>query len=161
MRYIESPTRYQRYLSQPSIFLAGGISGCPDWQQDMTHLLADTLWAVLNPRRSHWTMDADAHTQIAWEHHHLRVADAVLFWFPCETLCPIVLYELGAWSMTDKALYVGTHPNYARRLDVVEQTALVRPDITVVDTLEALAHQAQSALSRYQNMRSDLRTDRR
>ena len=82
--------------------------------------------------------------QIEWEHRHLHRADALLFWFPCETLCPIALYELGAWSMTGKPLCVGTHPDYPRRLDVEVQTRLARPDIRVVSSLEDLAGQARA-----------------
>lgn len=68
----------------------------------------------------------------------LRDADAILFWFPCETLCPITLYELGAWSMSDKPLFVGVHPAYQRRQDVEIQTRLARPDVAVTDLLAAL-----------------------
>lgn len=83
-----------------------------------------------------------ADAQIRWEHHHLNTASAILFWFPCETLCPIVLYELGAWSYRNiKPLFVGTHPDYQRRQDVVIQTHLVRPEITVVFSLDDLAEQ--------------------
>src|SRR5207302_501959 len=77
--------------------------------------------------------------QIAWEYHHLRQADAVLFWFPCETLCPITLYELGAMSMTAKPLFVGAHPVYPRRHDVEIQLRLARPEVAVVYDLAQLA----------------------
>jgi hypothetical protein len=37
-----------------------------------------------------------------------------MFWFPCETLCPITLYELGAWTVlapqTGTKLFVGACP---------------------------------------------------
>ena len=74
----------------------------------------------------------------------LRVADAILFWFPQETLCPIVLYELGAWSMSGKTIFVGVHPAYSRRQDVEIQTGLVRPEVNVVYSLEELAAQVMS-----------------
>jgi hypothetical protein len=77
--------------------------------------------------------------QIEWEHRHLRRATAIVFWFPHETLCPITLYELGAWSQTTKPLLIGTHMEYAKRLDVIHQTRLSRPDIaTIHDSLSAL-----------------------
>ena len=38
--------------------------------------------------------------------------------------------------MTNKPLFVGAHPNYARRQDVEIQTSLVRPDIQIVYSLE-------------------------
>jgi hypothetical protein len=71
----------------------------------------------------------------------LHRADAISFWFPCETLCPITLYELGAWSRQDKPIFVGTHPDYKRRLDVQIQTELARPEIQVVHTLSGLANE--------------------
>ena len=53
----------------------------------------------------------------------------------------IVLYELGAWSMTMKPIFVGVDPEYIRRADVEVQTGLARPEVLVVHSLEALAGQ--------------------
>jgi hypothetical protein len=129
----------------PSLFLAGGITGCPDWQSQVVPLLAEQPLTLLNPRRTNFPIhDPSASVQqIEWEHRHLHRASAILFWFPCETLCPITLYELGAWSMTSKPLFVGTHSDYRRRLDVVVQTWLARPTIEVASSLEALADQVK------------------
>jgi len=131
-----------------SVFLAGGITGCPDWQQDMRKLLQDTDLILFNPRRANFPIGdpGAALEQIAWEHYHLRTASAILFWFPRETLCPIVLYELGAWSMADKPIFVGVHPDYPRRKDVEIQTQLVRPEVKVVYSLEDLAQQVRKGL---------------
>jgi hypothetical protein len=141
MQYIEALQRYSG--KEPSLFLAGGITGCPDWQQDMVEQLKDTSLVLFNPRRVSFPI-ADknaAKVQIAWEHAHLRKATAISFWFPCETLNPIVLYELGAWSMTNKKLFVGCHPAYQRIQDVRIQTSLVRPDVTISTSLEELARE--------------------
>lgn len=139
MYYLEAPRELERSLA--SVFLAGGITNCPNWQQEMVELLRDTDLILLNPRRVNFPIgDPSAATeQIAWEYNHLRKATTILFWFPCETLCPIVLYELGAWSMTDKPIFVGVHPEYSRRQDVEIQTRLVKPDVEVVYSLENLA----------------------
>jgi len=141
MQYIECPKTYEGI--EPSLFLAGGITDCPDWQYEISMALRDSDWIVLNPRRYEFPIhDPNASQfQIRWEFDHLRKASAILFWFPCETLCPIVLYELGAWSMTTKPLFVGVHPEYKRIQDVKIQTRLVRPDVQVVYSLEALAKQ--------------------
>lgn len=40
MTYIEAPTNWQRDGS-PAIFLAGGITGCPDWQAEAAKTLSD------------------------------------------------------------------------------------------------------------------------
>src|SRR5262249_8534497 len=127
MRVVMAPEEWTG--QQRSLFLAGGISGCGGWQSRVGGLRAAPGLAPLNPRRANstWHDPNAAEEQIRWEFRHLRKASGVLFWFPCETLCPIALYELGAWSMTDKPLFVGAHPEYARRLDLLIQTGLVRP----------------------------------
>ncbi|MEO1378678.1 MAG: hypothetical protein AAFW70_31365, partial [Cyanobacteria bacterium J06635_10] len=71
----------------------------------------------------------------------------ILFWFPQESICPITLYELGSWSMTDKPLFIGIHPNYPRRRDVEIQTGFVRPEINIVYSLEDLAEQILQELA--------------
>ena len=145
MRHIRSPAEY--HGSEPSVFLAGGISGCPDWQAEMVRLLKDVSWTLINPRRSRIDL-ADqkvALEQIEWEHRHLRRAKLILFWFPQETICPITLYELGAWTMTSKPLCIGVHPEYPRRFDVEVQTRLTRPELQIVHSLEELAAAVQAA----------------
>ena len=125
-----------------SLFIGGGITDCPDWQADVVKMLVDTNLTLINPRRKAWNMDtADSESikQINWEDWHLRQSEFIMFWFPCETLCPITLFELGKYLMTDKKLFVGTHPDYKRRLDVIIQTGHIR-DITIHDSLEGLVN---------------------
>jgi len=146
MRYIESPKIYtEEGLSLPakSLFLAGGISGCENWQSRMVLHLTDVPIVIFNPRRKDFPIDDPkaAQAQIEWEYEYLRKASMILFWFPSETLCPIVLYELGAWSMTDKKIFVGVHPEYKRRQDVEIQTKLVRPFVDIVCDLGTLSEQ--------------------
>jgi hypothetical protein len=142
MRYVESPEMPEN-INAKSIFLAGGITDCPDWQQEMVKYLDHYPITVFNPRRTDFPIHDPraAEAQIAWEHNFLRVASAISFWFPCETLCPIVLYELGAWSMQRKPIFVGVHPQYPRRQDVEIQTKLVRPKVVIVYDLLSLARQ--------------------
>ena len=97
MHYVEALTEYEPgHL--PAVFLAGGITACSGWQQEIVAHLHDLPVVILNPRRANFPIDdpTAAPQQIEWEHRHLRKADAIAFWFPCETLCPITLYELGA-----------------------------------------------------------------
>jgi hypothetical protein len=132
-----------------TLFLAGGISGCPNWQDDMISLLDGVDVVLFNPRREDFdTSDASATVkQIKWEHEYLEAANMILFWFPCETMCPITLYELGKWTRSDKKIFVGVHPEYQRRIDVIEQTSLERPDVVVVDSIESLAVQVITYLA--------------
>ena len=139
---VEAPD--EREPAGPSLFLGGGISGCPDWQAEVVRIIAELAerpLTIFNPRRANFPIHnpSAAEAQIRWEHRYLRKASAILFWFPKETLCPITLYELGAWSMTDKPLAVGVHPEYARRIDVEIQTKLARPDVSVAYDLRSLA----------------------
>ena len=78
MIYVPPTIEYEG--NQPSVFLAGGISGCEVWQQHMTEMLAGSDLAVFNPRRAKYPakdFDADRQ-QIAWEYRHLRRATARL-----------------------------------------------------------------------------------
>jgi len=146
MQYIEALTTYIDNQAQRSVFLAGGISGCYDWQADVSQMLAETSLVVLNPRRANFPINdpSQSQLQIQWEHEHLRKASAILFWFPPETLCPITLYELGTWSNSQKPIFIGVHPNYQRRIDVEIQTRLIRPDIIIVYSIPHLVDQLKA-----------------
>ena len=78
----------------------------------------------------------------------MEQCQGVSFWFPEETLCPITLYELGKIAMSNKVMFVGTHPNYKRRFDVIKQLQLVRPEIKVTDNLVDLAKTVSNYLRR-------------
>lgn len=141
---IEAPAEYDG--PGPSVFLAGGISGTFDWQAQIIKSLERLPLVLLNPRRTNypWHEPSAAAAQIEWEFRHLRRATAVLFWFPPETLCPIALFELGGRVLVpDQVLFVGTHPDYARRLDVEIQLRLARPEVRVVSREGELARQVE------------------
>ena len=142
MEYIESPDYYSK-TEEMAVFLAGGITDCPDWQSEMVTLLKDIHVVLLNPRRKDFPIDDPnaSKEQIRWEFEHLRKADVIIFWFPKESICPIALYELGAWCMTYKPIFIGVDTSYQRRVDIEEQTSLVRPEIQIVYSLNELAQQ--------------------
>lgn len=137
--YCEAQTRYDG--TEPAVFLAGGITGCPDWQAEARRELDPLPIAILNPRMANFPIHdpGAAPAQIAWEFEHLRRADVILFWFPDSgpVVQPIVLYELGAHATSGKPIAVGCDPGYARRVDVVLQLGHIRPDVVVRDTLGA------------------------
>ena len=141
MKYIEAPDI--AYGSQPSIFLAGGISGCSNWQNELVEMLKDTPLTIYNPRRENFPMGdlEEGKKQIEWEYQHLRKSWFVSFWFPCETLNPITLFELGTVCSGDKIVFVGCHPDYKRRFDVEQQLKLRRPEVEVVYSIDSLAKQ--------------------
>jgi hypothetical protein len=107
------------------VFLAGGITGCPDWQAEIADLLRDTDLVLCNPRQPSFdvTDPRGAEKQIAWEVDHLRACDVKLFWFPDSGTVPqpIALFELGYAAGSGKRLVVGCDPNYCRRYDVEQQ----------------------------------------
>lgn len=146
MEYIEALGEWDKSSNQLAVFLAGGITGCPDWQKELTELLKDTNCIVLNPRRKNFPInDPDAaRLQIQWEFDRLREADIVSFWFSSEGVQPIVMYELGAWSMSTKPIVVGIEPGFWRGQDVYIQTALARPDVRIVNNLQDLAGQIRA-----------------
>lgn len=125
-----------RHPRKAHVFLAGGISNCPDWQSEAEIMLSTYTGVAFNPRRPGELDPAQAEEQIEWEFKALEVSETVLFWFPKETLCPITLFELGVWSHSSKKIYVGAEPEYSRRIDVVKQMQLARPEITVYASLE-------------------------
>ncbi len=141
MKYVEALQEYDG--KEKSIFMAGPITHAPDWQSSIVELLKDTDLVLLNPRRKDFPINdlAAAEEQVRWEYEHLRKASAISFWFSRETSSPIVLYELGAWSMKDKPIFVGIDIGYLRRADVEIQTRLARPEVKIVYSMEALADQ--------------------
>jgi len=141
MKYIECPEEYEG--NGKSLFLAGGISNCSNWQSELVKMLDKEDMILINPRRKNFSvgdrkMEMD---QIKWEHDHLIKSSAISFWFAQETLCPITLYELGKASSGRKKIFIGVHPEYARKRDVEIQTGLIRPEINVVYSLDDLAGQ--------------------
>lgn len=141
MRYIECPEIFEG--KERSLFLAGGISGCENWQTKLVKLLENTDLTLLNPRRKHFPTDSPniEEEQITWEHNHLAKTNAVSFWFPKETLCPITLFELGKCLGKGKRVFIGVNPKYLRKKDVEIQTRLVRPGVKIVYSIEELAEQ--------------------
>ena len=150
MEYIESPENFVKTYDSKALFLAGGITNCPDWQSEIVDLLRSSDIAILNPRRKKFSIDNQGASkeQIRWEFEHLRISDMILFWFPKESICPIALYELGAWCMTDNPLLIGVERQYERKIDIEEQTALIRPGIKIVYSLNDLAGQVMDYLER-------------
>jgi len=126
-QYIEAPNGFKELL-RPHLFLAGGITGCPDWQHQVSHALVTRGFkgTILNPRRANFPIEdpSAAKEQITWEYEALRLADVILFWFPKEQIQPIALFELGRWSFSGKRLVVGRDPEYPRRQDIDIQMEL-------------------------------------
>jgi hypothetical protein len=146
--YLEAPNGFEsRMIGSKLLFIAGGISGCPNWQQELVdslgHLLEDRSLTIINPRRENFDINnsAAAYEQIHWEYYWLNKADMISYWFAKETIQPIVLYELGRFINTTKPIFIGYHTKYPRKQDVVFQTKLARPNFLFAHSLEELAKQ--------------------
>jgi len=137
---VYTPQKNQEVIMKPesSIFLAGGISNCPDWQSKIIPLFKDTDVTLFNPRRPfiNFLSEEESSFQIEWEVKYLTLCHKILFWFPKESICPITLFELGMYS--DKNIFIGVEKGYTRSYDVKKQMELARSDIEIVDSLETL-----------------------
>lgn len=144
--YVEAPEVLQPD-GKPVVFLAGGITGCPDWQSYAAFVLLESPSPVVvcNPRRVNFPIeDPDASKgQIDWEYRHLHLPNTLtMMWFPeCNpkvTTQPIAMYEMGAAAEGGRPLLVGADEKYPRARDVKFQLALARPEISVVSKLDEL-----------------------
>jgi hypothetical protein len=147
IQFVTSPEEVK--IKYPiKLFLAGDISGCPDWQneimerlfndsEDKTHdYLCNVI--VFNPRREHFPIHIkeESERQIVWEFNRLKEADIIAFWFSRGSLNPISLYELGKWgNSSNKSIIVGIDDEYERKFDVEVQTRLARPEVKIVYNL--------------------------
>jgi len=144
MIYIECPNKTD--LTKKSLFLAGGISGCRNWQAEVVAHTQSIDFILYNPRREHFddTSQDITEEQITWEEEMMRKADFIAFYFCRETLCPITLYELGVYNMTKKPIVIGMDQDYSRRLDVEIQTKLKRPEVEIVYGTQNLINSIKS-----------------
>jgi hypothetical protein len=157
MRLITAPDKTiilkRRFEAKEYVFVAGGISNCHDWQAEFIKHFENEgdYLTLINPRRYDFdiTNPSMSEEQIEWEYKRIQESEIMVFWFPHETLCPITLYELGAAVHSNKVLFVGCHPEYKRKFDVVKQLSLVRPEIKVCFSVDDLAGQLKYYLSEY------------
>lgn len=152
-RYVEAPHYCDSAdccdSAGPSLYLAGGITDCPDWQADAVDLLDGEQMVVFNPRRRSFCVadSSAAADQVRWEHDHLKRADVVMFWFSeGPSPQPIALYELGAMAASGKQIVVGVHRDYLRRTDVRLQLDLARPGLEVHTNLATTTEAAVARL---------------
>ena len=136
IKVFEAPNLYNNsiHLGSDKLFLAGGITNCPDWQSEAIQILKEKDKEylmnvfVLNPRRQNFPIDDPnaAMEQIAWEYKYLEKSNIILFWFSSGSLNPIVLYELGMWGNSknakNKKIFIGCDKEYSRIQDVTIQT---------------------------------------
>ena len=132
-----------------SVFLAGGITNCPNWQKEVIEGLSNTNLTVLNPRRDLFPIhDPNAsEEQIKWEFEALEKCDIFSMYFAdADSDQPICMYELGrniarmqmrfpnSWI---RRIIITADPEYRRFEDVLIQTKLATDNkIYVESTLQ-------------------------
>ena len=142
-----SPGNYELSNQDILVFLAGGITDCPDWQTEVINRLREIdedpedpgvldHLIIFNPKRENFPIDdpSAAATQISWEFQWLERADIFSMYFANSTSDqPICMYELGRniprMQMrfpTDwvNRIVVSIEQGYKRENDVMIQTKL-------------------------------------
>lgn len=136
------------------VFLAGGISGCRNWQEEVIDKLGAMMplypalkrAVLINPRNPEFDVDDPgmAFEQIKWEHDWLSRADIVSYFFDnSESLQPITLYELGKWA-NKKQSVITVCNGYKRQSDVYIQTTLDGLYCGMYDPEDAIDQHARS-----------------
>ncbi|MEE9215618.1 MAG: nucleoside 2-deoxyribosyltransferase domain-containing protein [Thermodesulfobacteriota bacterium] len=150
MYYIEAIEESKK-TPKPYIFLAGGITNCPDWQQEVRKGLEDLEFSLFNPRRENFPINkpSASYYQIKWEYNRLQLSDLITYWFAKETIQPIVLYELGKFMDSNYDILIGIHPEYPRKQDVEIQTGLARPEFKFVYSLNDHIQQIRDYIINY------------
>lgn len=149
MKVITAPTEYKLQDGEISVFLAGGITNCPNWQNDIINRLdkfCSNRLVVFNPRRDNFPINDNnaAYQQIEWEFNALEKADIFSMYFSGGVSDqPICMYELGRnivrmqmrypcdWQ---KRIIISVEDDYKRKQDVLIQTDLACQNTLSVNT---------------------------
>lgn len=139
-------------MDGPVVFIAGGISGCPDFQATVISALSRDHVVLLNPRRAEFDLtDSNAvEQQVQWEvdHRWHESLAYILFWFPkSDSPQPIAMLELGdALARPALPIVIGADPRFPRHRDVVLQCRAARPGLTVHTSLNEVITGMQNLL---------------
>lgn len=149
MKEIQAP-KYYIDSNKLSVFLAGGITDCPNWQSSVLEGLKDTDLLVYNPRRDEFPVgdSSEARNQIQWEYIHLtETVDVISFWFPnSNSPQPIALYELGRYATIlaregkKNRLVIGVDPEYSRKEDIYYQLEFMGYDVRSIISNDLSSH---------------------
>ncbi len=174
MRVITAPEPLDIKNDEIAVFLAGGITDCPDWQKKVIDLLSAhvdcTKLVVLNPRRENFPIDDPnaAEEQITWEFNALEQMDIFSMYF-CSGNSdqPICMYEFGRNIVRmqmcfpadwEDRIVIASEPYYRRVQDVIIQTALAtgnKIDVRDIDDECAFRGYVYDIILAYQNVYCD------
>ena len=159
MKIITAVEPYSPPQFSERIFLAGGITGCEDWQKETISHLDEIFYswnwdtselAIFNPRRENFPIDDPfaAEEQIKWEFNALENCNIFSMYFcNSDSVQPICMYELGRNIVRMKEKYtqsyrarivVSVEDGYKRAQDVIIQCRLA--GIMALDGATPLTH---------------------
>lgn len=129
MKEIQAPNLIP-YDKSRYLFLAGSIEmGVAErWQDRVVRELGDSVWTLLNPRRSDWdsSWEQSIHNdkfveQVSWELEAMERAEKILMYFDPNTKSPITLLELGLNAYRNDVMTVVCPEGFWRKgnVDVV------------------------------------------
>ena len=107
MKVITAPDAYTRREGDICCYLSGGITNCPNWQQEVIQTLQSMEMGgvnvehlvIFNPRRNHFPIDKGISVieeQIAWEYGWLEQADIFAAYLSGGGATqPLTMYEIG------------------------------------------------------------------
>lgn len=138
MQLITAPQSYTKYVGDISVFLAGPVTTCEDWQNQvvMAFQNEDDDLILINPRRDSFDINKKEETrkQIEWEFNMIELCDIFSMYF-CggESVQPISMYELGRNLVRMQQRFpsdwrhrivITVDPKYEKFNDVVTQVHL-------------------------------------
>lgn len=113
MEQIKAPNKFNYLEERISIFLAGSIEmgAASDWQAKVADRLSKYDVVLLNPRRDDWDTSWEQTTenehfveQVEWEMDCLNGCSYIFMNLEPNTISPISLLELGAYSNDGKMM---------------------------------------------------------
>lgn len=135
-----------------SVFLAGGISNCKEWQKDVIDCMDKISVSLFNPRQEHFDVSdkSASEKQITWEFERLEQMDIFSMYF-CndDSDQPICMYELGRNivrmqnrfpSDWQRRIIISVERGYRRAKDVIIQTRLCAPNLSVDENATTQRH---------------------
>lgn len=137
------------------LFLAGGISNCPNWQADISKRIENSEklkkkfngyknLIVYNPRCKNIPEELP---QVIWEFEKLEKSDIISFWFSNGSVNPITLFEYGShFKNKKKIIIVGCDPLYERKNNVTIQTLLAMPNLKVISNFDEFCDAIETAI---------------
>lgn len=144
-QHVISPSEFvkEKFSEKASVFLAG--SAAYPWREHFKGMMATDQVVFLDPMNPDADEICREHT-LKWEIEHINKADVLLVWVPkgeeasVKTLSLTTLFEVGRFvEMKNKPLVVGVEKGHYLRDELIGQLKFLRPDVIVVDSLDALA----------------------